>query len=110
MLVCCTTTSHFYYHRNIGEKLELIKRLESGILVVRVCDEYGVKKQTDSDIRRSKDKLTSYVMKFDVAPSKDRKGALNKRKFLKVESRRKRFVSCSATVLSECERAWVRNR
>ena len=38
-------------HRNgvnliIGEKLELIKKLESGVSVVRVCDEYGVIKQT----------------------------------------------------------------
>ena len=46
----------------IGEKLELIKKLESGVSVARVCDEYGVKKHTVSDVRRSKDKLTSYAM------------------------------------------------
>ena len=34
-----------------GEKLELIKKLESGVSVVRICDEHGVKKQTVSDIR-----------------------------------------------------------
>ena len=56
---------------SIREKLELIKKLESGVSVVRVCDVYGVKKETVSYIRRSKDKLMSYVMKFDVAPSKD---------------------------------------
>ena len=40
---------------SVGEKLELIKKLESGVSVIRVCDEYGVKKQTVSDIRLSKD-------------------------------------------------------
>ena len=45
--------------QSIGEKLELMKKVESGVSVVRVCDEYEVKKQTISDIRRSKDRLTS---------------------------------------------------
>ena len=49
---------------------------------------YGVKKQTVSDIRRSKDKLTSYAMKFDVATSKGRKGAVHKRKHMKVPKSR----------------------
>ena len=39
-----------------------------------------MKKQTVSDIRRSKDKLTSHAMKFGVGPSKDRNGAVHKRK------------------------------
>ena len=29
---------------SIGAKLELIKKLELGVSVARVCDEYGVKK------------------------------------------------------------------
>ena len=69
---------------SIGEKLELNKKLESELLIVQVCDEHGVKKQTVSDIRRSKDKLTCYAMKFDVAPSEDRKGAVYERKHMKV--------------------------
>ena len=69
---------------SIGKKLQLIKKLDSGVSVVRVCDEYGLKKQTVSDIRRSKDKLRSYAMKIDVAPSKDRKGAVHKRNHMKV--------------------------
>ena len=73
---------------SIAEKLEPIKKLESGVLVVRVCDVYGVKKQAVSDIRRYKDKITSYVMKFDVAPSKERKGAVHKRKHMKVPNSR----------------------
>ena len=59
-----------------------------GVSVVRVYDEYGVKKQTVSDIRRSKDKLTSYVMKFDVDPSKGKKGAVHKRKHMNVPKSR----------------------
>ena len=42
-----------------------------------------MKKQTVSDIRRSEDKLTSYAMTFDVAPSKDMKGAVHKRRHIK---------------------------
>ena len=37
-----------------------------------------MRKQSVSDIRRSKDELTSDAMKFDVAPSKDRKDAVHK--------------------------------
>ena len=47
-----------------------------------------MKKQTVSDIRRSKDKLTRYAMKFDAVPSKDKKGAIHKRKHMKVPKSR----------------------
>ena len=43
-----------------------------------------MKQQAVSDIQRSKDRLTSYALKFDVDPSKDRKGAVHKRKHMKV--------------------------
>ena len=43
-----------------------------------------MKKQTVSDIQRSNDKLTSYAMKYHVAPSKNRKGAVHKRNHMKV--------------------------
>ena len=55
-------------------------KLKSGVSVVLVCDEDGVERNSVSDIRRSKDKLTKYAMKFDVATSKDRKGAVYKRR------------------------------
>ena len=73
---------------SIGEKQELTKKVELEVSVARVCDECGVRKQTVSDIRRSKDNLTSYVMKFDVAPSKERKGAVHKRKHMKAPKSR----------------------
>ena len=75
-------------NRSNSEKLELIKKLEWGASVVRVCDEYGLKKETVSGSFRSMDRLTSYAMKFDVAPSKDRKGDVHKRKHTKVPKRR----------------------
>ena len=40
--------------------------------------------ETIGDILRSNDKLTSYAMKFAVAPSKDRKGTVHKRRQMKV--------------------------
>ncbi|KAG0725911.1 Transposable element Tcb2 transposase [Chionoecetes opilio] len=51
---------------SIAEKLELIKKVESGVSVARVCVEYGVKKQTVSDIRKAKDKLRENAVKFNV--------------------------------------------
>ena len=64
----------------IGEKRELIKKLELGASVDRVCDEHGVKKNTVSVIRRSKDELTRYAMNLDIATSNERKVAVHKRK------------------------------
>ena len=73
---------------SIGAKLELIKKMESGVSVARVCDEYGVKKQTVSDIRRSKEKVQAFVVKFDADPSKDKKGVVHKCKHMKVSQNR----------------------
>jgi hypothetical protein len=39
---------------SVKQKLELIEKLESGVFVTCVCEEYGVKKQTVSDIRKAK--------------------------------------------------------
>ena len=85
--------------------MELIKKLESGVLVVRVCDECGVKKQTVSDIRRSNDKPTSHAMKFEIIR--------HKRKHMKVPKSREFEVAVymvRAAAFSESERAWVGNR
>ncbi|CAM1324768.1 Uncharacterised protein r2_g3362 [Pycnogonum litorale] len=68
---------------SIGDKLELIKKLESGVSVARVCEIYGVKKQTVSDIRKAKDKLRKYAVKFNVDSSKDKKGVIHVRRHIK---------------------------
>ena len=55
-----------------------------------------MKKQTVSDIRWSKDKLISYVLKFTWPQAKRGKVPFISEsicKFLNVESRRKRFIS-----------------
>ena len=56
-------------HLSIKDKLELLKKLDSGYSVAKVCSEYGVKKQTVSDIRRAREKLKVFSMKFDVINS-----------------------------------------
>jgi hypothetical protein len=40
---------------SVKQKLEFTKKLESGVSVACVCEEYGAKKQTVSDIRKTKD-------------------------------------------------------
>ncbi|XP_042240696.1 tigger transposable element-derived protein 7-like [Homarus americanus] len=51
---------------SVNQKLELIRKLEASASVSRVCDEYGVKKQIVSHIRRAKDKLTAFSLKYTV--------------------------------------------
>lgn len=64
----------------VAQKLELIRKLEKGASVTSVCEEYGVAKQTVSDIRKSKDKLVEYSAKYcvDASASKSGKGAPRK--------------------------------
>ena len=69
---------------SIGAESELIKKLELGFSVARVCEEYGIKKQTITDIRRSKEKIQAYALKFDVDPNKDKTGVVHMSKYMKV--------------------------
>ena len=69
---------------SIGAKLELLKKLELGVSVARVCDEYRVKKQTVSNTRRRKEKLQGFAVRFDVDRSKDKKGVVHRHKHMKV--------------------------
>ena len=48
---------------SIKQKLELISKLEGGASVEHVCEVYGIKKQTVSDIRKNKDKLIQFSLK-----------------------------------------------
>ena len=50
----------------ISARLELLKKLDSGYSVAKVCEEYGVKKQTGSDIHKAREKLLAFAVKFDV--------------------------------------------
>ena len=61
---------------NVTQKFELTRKLENGKIVAQICDEYGIKKQTVSDIRKAKDKLRNYAANFcvDVPASKAKDG------------------------------------
>ncbi len=62
-------------HLSVAQKLELIRKLEAGKTVSQVCEIYGIKKQTVSDIKKSKEKLQTYAVKFSVAgPGKGEPG------------------------------------
>ncbi|KAG7154915.1 Tigger transposable element-derived protein 7-like 30 [Homarus americanus] len=59
------TPKRKYVTLSVNQKLELIRKLEAGASVSRVCDEYGVKKQTVWDIRKAKDKLIAFSLKYN---------------------------------------------
>ncbi|CAK8681854.1 unnamed protein product [Clavelina lepadiformis] len=61
---------------SVTQKLELIKKLEKGASVASVCDQYGVKKQTVSDIK-SKDKLLKYATSYCVDAASSKGGKIN---------------------------------
>ena len=81
----------------ISAKLKLLKKLESGYSVAEVCEEYGVKKQTMSDIRKAEETLQAFTVKSDVDGNKDKKGMIHKRKHMKV---------CSSKELEEAVFKW----
>ena len=62
----------------IQQKFELINKLEEGLSVRQVCELYGVKKQTVSDIRKAKGQLMNYSSKFCM--SRDGQGKKDIRK------------------------------
>jgi hypothetical protein len=47
---------------SVKQKPELIEKLESGVSAAHVCEEYGAKKQTVSDIRKENSKLNKFVL------------------------------------------------
>ena len=64
----------------IPQKIEVIRKLENGASVGQVCEEYNIKKQTVSDIRKAKGKLTEYFLKYEVneGSSKGKKDSQSK--------------------------------
>ncbi|XP_076048822.1 uncharacterized protein LOC143029777 isoform X2 [Oratosquilla oratoria] len=68
----------------LAQKLEIVKKLEVGASVKHICEEYGIKKQTVSDIRRAKDKLNEFALKYSVDGYSSQTGALTARKHMRV--------------------------
>ena len=81
----------------ISAKLELLKKFDSGYSVAKVCEEYSVKKQTVSDIRKVRERLQAFAVKFDVSVNKDKSGMIHKRKHMKV---------CTSKELEEAVFKW----
>lgn len=57
----------------LKQKLEVIEKLESGVSVARLCEQYGIKKQTVSDIKKNKEKIKEFMLKCDGGVSLPRK-------------------------------------
>ena len=68
---------------SVVQKLELIKNIENGASVAGVCEQYGVKKQTVSDITKSKEKLMKYAASYCVDASFSKSGKVKTRKHMK---------------------------
>ena len=60
-------------HLSIHQKLQLIKRNEQGVYVATLCKEFGVAKQTVSDIKKSKESLKKYAVENNVGANNERK-------------------------------------
>ena len=69
-------------HLSVATKLDLLKKLEKGVSVAKVCTEYGVKKQTVSDIKKAKPKLMENASQFCVDPSAAKSGKGQDRKHM----------------------------
>jgi len=51
---------------SLNDKLCVIEKLEKGASVSSICAQYGIAKQTVSDIRKKKDDIRNFVLKFNV--------------------------------------------
>ena len=56
---------------SVDKKLELIRKLEAGASVKSACEEYGVKKQTVSDIRKDKENSLAFSVKYNVIEGRE---------------------------------------
>ena len=54
----------------------------------QVCEEYGVKKKTVSDICKAKSKLTEYAVMYSVDGYSSKSGSLAVRKHMKIDNQK----------------------
>ena len=59
--VCIIMPKRKHMQLSIKQKLEIIEKLEKGVKPAMISAEYGIAKQTISDIRKSKEKLVKYA-------------------------------------------------
>lgn len=55
---------------SLQDKLSIIEKLEKGASVSSICREYEIAKQTVSDIKKSKNDIRNFVLKFNVEKEK----------------------------------------
>jgi hypothetical protein len=48
----------------------VIEKLEKGVSVSSICAEYGIAKQSVSDIKKAKSDIRNFVLKFNVEKEK----------------------------------------
>lgn len=51
---------------SLNDKLCVIDKLEKGASVLSICAQYGIAKQTVSDIKKKKDDIRNFVLKFNI--------------------------------------------
>ena len=51
---------------SINQKLEIINKLASGVPVSRICEQYDIKKQTVSDIKKNSERINKFALLCDV--------------------------------------------
>jgi hypothetical protein len=74
--------------------MEITEKLQAGVSVAKICGEFHVAKQTVSDIKKNKDKVKQFTLKFDVGPSTS--DSVTHRKnisYLKIKIWKKQFIN-----------------
>lgn len=54
----------------INNKLRVIEQLENGVPGKKIAEEFGISQQTVSDIKKQKESIKSFALKFDVGNDK----------------------------------------
>ena len=74
---------------SLKQKIELVEKLEKGRTVASVCEEYGVAKQTVSDIKKKEDSLRCIALKYSVTEASIPPSTIQDRKILRVAKDKK---------------------
>ena len=68
---------------SVVKKLELIQDIEKEAIVKSVCEKYGVKRQTVSNIRKNKKKLEKFTASYCIDAASSKSGKVGNRKHMK---------------------------
>jgi hypothetical protein len=51
---------------SISNILKITEKLQAGVSIAKICGEFHVDKQTVSDIKKNKNKVKQFTLKFDA--------------------------------------------